>query len=324
MNQLVLSERPRLAVTLGDPAGVGPEIVARICHDPEVRAKADLLVVGRRMILAAGAMACGLPMPSVEMVEVGPGQEIKPGRPTAITGRQAGAFVEEALRLCLSGQVGAMVTAPISKEALQAGGYPDTGHTSLLGRLLGVPRPVMMLAGSRLRVVLATIHCAFREVIGRLSPQGIAHTGLVAARDLQRYLGIQNPRLAVAALNPHAGEGGMFGDEEETLIAPAIQILQQAGVQASGPHPPDTVFWRAARGEFDLVLCMYHDQGLIPLKLLHFEDGVNVTLGLPIIRTSVDHGTAYDIAGQGRANPASLKAAVLLAAHMATHRKNGV
>ncbi len=324
MNQLAVVERPRLAVTLGDPAGGGPEIVARICHDPEVRAKADLLVVGRRMILAAGAMACGLPMPSVEMVEVGPGQEIKPGRPTAITGRQAGAFVEEALRLCLSGQVGAMVTAPISKEALQAGGYPDTGHTSLLGRLLGVPRPVMMLAGSRLRVVLATIHCAFREVIGRLSPQGIAHTGLVAARDLQRYLGIQNPRLAVAALNPHAGEGGMFGDEEETLIAPAIQILQQAGVQASGPHPPDTVFWRAARGEFDLVLCMYHDQGLIPLKLLHFEDGVNVTLGLPIIRTSVDHGTAYDIAGQGRANPASLKAAVLLAAHMATHRKNGV
>jgi 4-hydroxythreonine-4-phosphate dehydrogenase len=315
--------RPRLAVTLGDPAGVGPEIVARVCHDPEVGDKAELVVVGRRMILAAGAMACGLAMPQVEMVEVGPGQEIKPGRPTAITGRQAGAFVEEAVRLCQSGQVAAMVTAPISKEALQAGGYPDTGHTSLLGRLLGVPRPVMMLAGSRLRVVLATIHCAYREVIGRLSPQGIAHTGLVAARDLQRYLGFQSPRVAVAALNPHAGEGGMFGDEEETLIVPAIQILQQAGVQASGPHPPDTVFWRAARGEFDLVVCMYHDQGLIPLKLLHFEDGVNVTLGLPLIRTSVDHGTAYDIAGQGRANPASLKAAVLLAAQMAAHRDNG-
>jgi 4-hydroxythreonine-4-phosphate dehydrogenase len=161
-------------------------------------------------------------------------------------------------------------------------------------------------------------------VIPRLSSQVIAHTGLVAARDLQRFLGFHNPRVAVAALNPHAGEGGLFGDEEETLITPAIQILQQAGVQASGPHPPDTVFWRAARGEFDLVLCMYHDQGLIPLKLLHFEDAVNVTLGLPIIRTSVDHGTAYDIAGQGRANPASLKAAVLLAAHMATHRANGV
>ncbi|MBI4797859.1 MAG: 4-hydroxythreonine-4-phosphate dehydrogenase PdxA [Desulfarculus sp.] len=315
--------RSRLAVTLGDPAGVGPEIVARVCHDPEVREKADILVVGRRLILAAGAMACGLSMPTVEMVEVGPGQNFKPGSPTPVTGRQAGAFVEEAVRLCTSGQVAGMVTAPISKEALRAGGYPDTGHTSLLGRLLGVPKPVMMLAGSRLKVVLATVHCAYREVIGRLSPQGIAQTGLVAARDLQRFLGVKSPRVAVAALNPHAGESGLFGDEEQTIIAPAIEILRQAGVQASGPHPPDTVFWRAARGEFDLVVCMYHDQGLIPLKLLHFEDAVNVTLGLPIIRTSVDHGTAYDIAGQGRANPASLKAAVLLAAQMAARRANG-
>ncbi|CAO0822009.1 4-hydroxythreonine-4-phosphate dehydrogenase [Desulfarculales bacterium] len=324
MNRAATTERPRLAVTLGDPAGVGPEIVARLCHDPEVREKADLLVVGRRIILAAGAMACGLSMPQVEMVEVGTGQGSKPGSPTPVTGRQAGAFVEEAVRLCQAGQVAGMVTAPISKETLRAGGYPDTGHTSMLGRLLGVPRPVMMLAGSRLRVVLATVHCAFREIIGRLTPQGIAHTGLVAARDLQRFLGFHSPRVAVAALNPHAGEGGMFGDEEEALIVPAIQIMQQDGVQASGPHPPDTVFWRAAKGEFDLVLCMYHDQGLIPLKLLHFEDAVNITLGLPIIRTSVDHGTAYDIAGLGQANPASLKAAVLMAAQIAVNRPNGV
>ena len=317
MSDAAQQGRPRVAITLGDPAGVGPEIVARVCHDPSVRASLEPVVVGRRMILAAGAMACGLPMPDVELVEVGEAREIKPGRPNGHTGRQAGAFVEEAVRLCQSGAVRAMVTAPVSKEALKSAGYPDTGHTSMLGRLLGVPRQVMMLAGGRLRVVLATIHCAFRQVIPLLNPEGIAQVGLVAARDLQRFFGLESPRVAVAALNPHAGEGGLFGDEEKTIIAPAIARLVEAGVRASGPHPPDTVFWRAVKGEFDLVLCMYHDQGLIPLKLLHFEDGVNVTLGLPIIRTSVDHGTAYDLAGRGQANPASLKAAVMMAADMA-------
>ena len=307
----------RVALTLGDPAGVGPEIVARVCQDPEVRAALEPVVVGRRMILAAGAMACGLSMPQVEVVEVGEAREITPGRPSEHSCRQAGVFVEKAVELCQQGLVQAMTTAPISKEALRAAGYPDTGHTTLLGRLLGVPRPVMMLAGGRLRVVLATVHCALRQVFERLSPDNIAQVGLVGARDLQRFFGLANPRLAVAALNPHAGEAGMFGDEEARLIVPAIERLRQAGVQASGPHPPDTLFWRAAKGEFDLVLCMYHDQGLIPLKLLHFEDAVNVTLGLPIIRTSVDHGTAYDLAGRGQANPASLKAALLMAASMA-------
>jgi len=312
--------RPRVAVTLGDPAGVGPEITARVCLDPEVLSAVEPVVVGRRMLLAAGAMACGLAMPAVEVVEAGLAQEIKPGQPSARTGRQAGAFIEKAVELCRDGRVQAMATAPISKEALQAAGYPDTGHTSLLGRLLGAPRPVMMLAGQRLKVVLATIHVALRDVPGLLSPEAITHAGLVAEQDLRRYFGLKSPRLAVAALNPHAGENGLFGDEEARIIAPAVAALAAAGVQASGPHPPDTVFWRAARGEFDLVLCMYHDQGLIPLKLLHFEDGVNVTLGLPIIRTSVDHGTAYDIAGKGRANPQSLKAAVLMAGEMARRR----
>ncbi|MFZ5585460.1 MAG: 4-hydroxythreonine-4-phosphate dehydrogenase PdxA [Thermodesulfobacteriota bacterium] len=320
MSDLFDPTRPRVAVTLGDPAGVGPEITARVCLDPEVLSAVEPVVVGRRMLLAAGAMACGLPMPAVEVVEAGLAQEIKPGQPSARTGRQAGAFIEKAVEMCAGGRVQAMATAPISKEALQAAGYPDTGHTSLLGRLLGAPRPVMMLAGQSLKVVLATIHVALREVPGLLSPEAITHAGLVADRDLRRYFGLKSPRLAVAALNPHAGESGLFGDEEARIIAPAVAALAAAGVQASGPHPPDTVFWRAARGEFDLVLCMYHDQGLIPLKLLHFEDGVNVTLGLPIIRTSVDHGTAYDIAGKGRANPQSLKAAVLMAGQMARLR----
>lgn len=317
MNNQINAGLPRVAVTLGDPAGVGPEIVARVCHDPEVRQAVDLVVVGRRMLLAAGAIACGMAMPEVPVVETSEAQEIRPGQPSGRTGRQAGAFIEKAVEMCVSGQAQAMTTAPISKEALQAAGYPDTGHTSLLGRMLGVPRPVMMLAGSRLRVVLATIHVALREVPGLLTQEAILEVTRVAHRDLQRHFGLDKPRIAVAALNPHAGEAGLFGDEESRIIGPAIAALRQEGVDASGPHPPDTIFWRAAKGQFDLVVCMYHDQGLIPLKLLHFEDGVNVTLGLPIIRTSVDHGTAFDIAGKGRANPDSLKAAVLLAGEMA-------
>ncbi len=309
--------KPTIAVTMGDPAGVGPEIVARVCRDPEVAAAAELLVVGQERLLAAGAQAAGIDPPAVEVVEVGPAEAITPGTWSAASGTLAGAFVEKALALCQDGRAAAMTTAPISKEALRAAGYPDTGHTTLLARLTGTARPVMMLAGDQLKVVLATIHCALAEVPARLSAEGIVEVGAITARELTAKLGIKQPRLAVAGLNPHAGEGGIFGDEEARIIAPAIGRLQATGVAASGPHPPDTVFWRAAQGQFDVVLCMYHDQGLIPLKLLHFDDGVNVTLGLPIIRTSVDHGTAYDLAGQGQANPASLKAALLMAAAMA-------
>ena len=316
MNQ-AQTQRPRVAITLGDPAGVGPEIVARVCHDPEVLAACQPVVVGREMILRAGALAAGLDMPSVEVVETGEAAPITPGRPSPAGGRQAGAFIERALEMCLAGQVQAMATAPISKEALQAAGYPDTGHTTLLARLTGTKRPVMMMAGARLKVVLATIHCALAEAPRRLTTAGIVETGTIAGREAARYFGLEPLRLAVAALNPHAGEGGMFGREEQEVIAPAVEQLRARGLEASGPHPPDTVFWHAAQGEFDLVLCMYHDQGLIPFKLLHFHDGVNLTLGLPIVRTSCDHGTAYDIAGQGKAHPGSLKAAVLLAAAIA-------
>lgn len=312
--------RPKVAITLGDPAGVGPELVARVCHDPDVLAAVEPIVVGRSMLLSAGALACGLDAPQVELVKCGEGAGIKPGQPNEAGGRQAGAFIEKALELCLSGQVQAMVTGPISKAALQAAGYPDTGHTTLLGRLTNTPLPVMMMAGSRLKVVLATVHKAIRQVPELLTTQGIVDVGLISDESMRRFFGLNQPRLAVAALNPHAGEEGMFGDEEERIIAPAVAELKARGVAASGPHPPDTVFWRAMRGEFDLVLCMYHDQGLIPFKLRHFEDGVNVTLGLPIIRTSPDHGTAYDIAGKGLAKPDSIKAAVLLAGHMARNR----
>jgi 4-hydroxythreonine-4-phosphate dehydrogenase len=226
-------------------------------------------------------------------------------------------YIKEGVRLCQAGLLQGLVTAPISKEALRAGGYPDTGHTTMLARLTGTPRPVMMLAGPKLRVILVTIHRALREVPDLISAEGIVETASVAHRDLRRYLNLARPRLAVAALNPHAGEGGLFGDEEGRIIAPAVEELKRRGVEASGPYPPDTVFWHMMQGAFDAVICMYHDQGLIPFKLRHFDNGVNVTLGLPIIRTSPDHGTAYDIAGQGKASPASMKAAVLMAADMA-------
>jgi 4-hydroxythreonine-4-phosphate dehydrogenase len=314
----------RLALTLGDPAGVGPEIVAKVCHDPEVREAAELVVVGRPMLLAAGAVAARLHMPEVEMVPAGEGRHITPGQPGPATGAQAAAFIETAVSLCLSGDVAGMVTAPISKDALRAAGYADTGHTSMLGRLLGVERPVMMLLGPRLKVVLATIHCAYNEVPRRLTTEGIVHVARVTHQALVRHWGLPAPRLVVAALNPHAGENGIFGDEEARVITPAVTALRAEGMAVTGPLPPDTLFWRAVvRDEFDAVVCMYHDQGLIPLKLLHFDEAVNVTLGLPIIRTSVDHGTAFEIAGKGRANPASLKAAIMLAASMA-RRASGV
>jgi len=175
---------------------------------------------------------------------------------------------------------------------------------------------VMMLAGPRLRVVLVTIHCALSRVPQLLTIEAILRTIRITHADLRSRFGLERPRIAVASLNPHAGEAGMFGQEEESVILPAIRLAQSDGIDASGPHPPDTIFHRAARGDFDVVVCMYHDQGLIPLKLLHFDDGVNVTLGLPIIRTSVDHGTAYDIAGRGIANPASMLQAIRTAVEM--------
>jgi 4-hydroxythreonine-4-phosphate dehydrogenase len=312
--------RPKVVITLGDPAGVGPELVARVCHDPDVLAAVEPIVVGRAMLLSAGALACGLDTPQVEIIKCGEGAEIKPGQPSAAGGRQAGAFIEKALALCQAGEAQAMVTGPISKIALQAAGYTATGHTTLLAQLTHTPLPVMMMAGSRLKVVLATVHKAIRQVPDLLTTEGIVQVGAISDESMRRFFGLDQPRLAVAALNPHAGENGMFGDEEARIIAPAVAELRARGVLASGPHPPDTVFWRTMRGEFDLVLCMYHDQGLIPFKLRHFEDGVNVTLGLPIIRTSPDHGTAYDIAGKGLAKPDSMKAATLLAGQMARNR----
>jgi 4-hydroxythreonine-4-phosphate dehydrogenase len=287
-----LSLKPRVAITAGDPAGIGPEIAAKAAADPSVRAVCEPVVYGTDR----GGFV--------------------PGVLSAAAGRAAYDQIVRATADAQAGAVAAVATAPINKEAFRLAGLPWTGHTDLLAHLTGARRVAMMFHSDALRVVLATVHIPLSDVPRALTPDGLEGTILLAARELPR-LGVASPRIAVAGLNPHAGEHGLLGAEEETVIAPAIAAARARGVDVSGPFPADTLFVRAARGEFDVVVACYHDQGLIPVKLLAFGKAVNVTLGLPIVRTSVDHGTAFDIAGRGIAEPGSLIAAVRLAAHLA-------
>jgi 4-hydroxythreonine-4-phosphate dehydrogenase len=226
-----------------------------------------------------------------------------------------------AVKMAEEKELSAVVTCPISKSLMQQVGYDYEGHTQLIASLTRCKEYVMMLAGAKLRVALVTIHCSLQDVPVLLSKEKVLRTIRITARALERDFGIRNPRIAVAALNPHAGEEGLFGREEEKIIAPAIRKAASEGYGAEGPFPADSLFHKAAGGEFDAVVAMYHDQGLIPLKLLHFSDAVNVTLGLPIVRTSVDHGTAYDIAGKDKADPSSLKAAIRMAVMMSKNRE---
>jgi 4-hydroxythreonine-4-phosphate dehydrogenase len=316
---------------MGDPVGIGPEIIISALADTAVYGQCCPLVIGDVDILrraagitgqsplfhpvrdpAAGKYVSG----TIDVLNpVGPfSGPVEWRRPTPETGRGMEAYITTAVDLAVFGQIAAMVTAPINKEALKMGGSRYTGHTELIAERVGCKRYAMMLAGDRLRVVLVTIHIPLARVPAALTREKVLTTLEITAESLISRFGIAAPAIAVAGLNPHAGEGGLFGDEETRIIAPAVEIAGKiTGATIVGPLPPDTVFVAAAAGRYDAVVCMYHDQGLIPLKLLHFEDGVNTTLGLPIIRTSVDHGTAYDIAGTGRAGCASLKAAIRMA-----------
>lgn len=331
-------QRP-LLITMGDPAGIGPEIIVRAFAEKLLAGvRRPLVVAGDPEVLLRAAGACAVPARLAESGDATgtsvalhlhdtriaihalsrlPVENSAFGRPDAAGGRVMADCIEWACGECLAERAAGMVTAPINKEILRAAGYVFPGHTEFLAERCQVADTVMMLAGQRLKVGLVTTHCAYRDVPEHLSRNRILTALQIVAADLTRYFDCPRPRLAVAALNPHAGEGGLFGDEEQRLIAPAVDQARSRGIDVSGPFSADTLFWFAARGDYDAVLCMYHDQGLIPLKLLHFEDAVNVTLGLPIIRTSVDHGTAYDLAGTGRANPASLVAAVQMAESMA-------
>jgi 4-hydroxythreonine-4-phosphate dehydrogenase len=329
--------RTLLALTMGDPVGVGPEILVKALADSQIYQVCRPLVIGdypaleRARLQLDPAMQIHLvDIPRVGRYKAGtlellPLSELKPrdlkyGHPTAASGKAMVSYILKAIDLALAGKVAGMVTGPISKLSMNLSGYAYPGHTELLAEKTGTPEVAMMLAGGDFRVVLATIHCALAEVPRRLTRESLLRLFRLTCSALDRDFGLAGARLGVAALNPHAGEGGMFGQEEAEMIAPAVRDAQAAGLPVDGPFPADTLFWRHRQGEFAAIVCMYHDQGLIPLKLLHFMDGVNVTLGLPIIRTSVDHGTAYDLAGTGRAAPDSLKAAIRLAAALAQNR----
>ena len=315
-----------LLITMGDPVGIGPELIARAFADG---AAEDCIVVGDAAVLRrAGAAPLAridapsdqhaLPagcVPVLEPPELPAGLATLPwGRIDARAGAAAWRSVEHAVRLVQQGQAAALVTAPLHKEALAAAGCPHPGHTEMLQALAAsagsAPPPVrMMLANDELRVVLATIHVSLRRAIELLDVERVLETIRIAAAAGSDW-GWPRPRIAVAGLNPHAGEGGLMGDEELRIIAPAIAAARAAGIDARGPFAPDTVFMRARRGAFDLVVAMTHDHGLIPIKYLGIEQGVNLTLGLPFVRTSPDHGTAFDIAGGGSADPSSLEAAI--------------
>ncbi len=303
---------PGVAISMGDPLGIGPEVLALALADPAVRAGLDAVVFGDRATLVrAAALRCVAL--EARVVQVG---TLSP-RPTASeAGAAALGYVDRAARAVVAREAKALCTAPLSKERVALSAPQFVGHTEHLARLTQA-RVAMMLAGPRLRVVLATTHLALAEVPRRLTVEQVAFVALLAARELRDRWAIAAPRIAVCGLNPHAGEGGLFGDEEARLVAPAIAQVRAAGIDATGPHPADGLFPRAVRGQFDAVVALYHDQGLIPVKLLDFAETVNVTLGLPFVRTSPDHGTADDIAWQGKADPRPMIAALLLAARLA-------
>jgi 4-hydroxythreonine-4-phosphate dehydrogenase len=296
----VTTALPRVAITTGDPSGIGPEIVARTITEPRVQAVCRPVVYGA----LSEADLASFPV----------------GEVSARSGRAAYDVIVRAVADALEGTVDAIATAPVNKASFAAAGLPWKGHTDLLAHLCGASEVAMMFWSEPLRVVLATVHIPLSAVPGALTERQLRSTIRLTAEALPAF-GYERPRLAVAGLNPHAGEQGLMGDEEERVMRPAIERCRAEGIDVVGPFPADTLFVRAARGAYDAVIASYHDQGLVPVKLLAFGRSVNVTLGLPVIRTSVDHGTAFDIAGQHRADPSSLVEAVLLAARLATSRQ---
>ena len=324
---------PRIGITMGDPAGIGPEVVLKAVAERAVLEVCAPVIIGDAQLLAHTArkldLRCGYPI--VRRDETLPsnfegalifhldniGGEVAPGVESGSAGRAAAEYIEAAVELCGSGQLDAISTAPINKRALFLGGYSFPGHTEFLSHLTGTQECAMAFVAANLRIVLLSTHVPLAEAIRLVVSNRIQRVVRLAHRELQRW-GIGAPRLAMAALNPHGAEGGLFGIEESSEIVPAIESLRADGeIDVSGPYSADTVFLRASRGEFDAVIACYHDQAMIPVKCLSFGEAVNVTMGLPFIRTSVDHGTAFDIAGRGVAEHSSMVAAIALAARLA-------
>lgn len=327
--------KPRIGITIGDPAGIGSEVSLKAVFNEEVLAACLPVLIGDARYLLHWSSVFGLAR-DFEVVDVGKPllpllnalsppviynlanipDSILMGQEQAACGRSAAEFIEAAVSLCQSGQLDAITTAPINKKSLHLGGYPFPGHTEFLAALTGTDEFAMSFISPGLRVALLTTHVPLKEVSSYVKKAELEKLIRLVHREFVRY-GIERPRIAVAALNPHGGEGTLFGFEEASEMVPAIEACRnQDGIEVSGPHSGDTIFLRASRGEFDIVLSCYHDQGLIPIKCLSFGEAVNVTLGLPFIRTSVDHGTAFDIAGQGKADPSSMIAAIKLAVEL--------
>jgi 4-hydroxythreonine-4-phosphate dehydrogenase len=325
--------KPLIGITLGDPGGIGPEVVLRALADRPARAAARFMVFGSAAVLHRVAGGLHLAAPGFRgasdepigrdegpfLMECGdcPGRLALLGRPTAAGGAASVAWIECAVQMALDRRIDAVVTAPISKEAIHKAGYDWPGHTEMIAESAGVRKPVMMMAGGGLRVALVTTHAAIRDLPELITRKNVLDTIRIVHRDLRRWFGLRRPRIGVCGLNPHAGEAGLFGGEEAKSVAPAIRQARREGIACDGPIPADAAFTPKLRARHDAFVAMFHDQACIPVKMLAFESGVNVTLGLPIIRTSPDHGTAYDIVRQGKADPGSMIAAILLAAEMA-------
>jgi 4-hydroxythreonine-4-phosphate dehydrogenase len=314
-----------IALSIGDPAGIGPEVVLKALTDPEIVSLAHWIVVGEHAVLRQAGETCGIPLcelSHVVLLEPAalPGSApVRFGELNADYGRAAALYVQEATQLCMTGKADAMVTAPLNKEAVTSSGMSFLGHTEYIAQLCGAMEVRMLLASEKLKVIHVTTHVSLRQST-ESTAERILRTIELGNEGLG-LLGIERPRIAVAGLNPHAGEHGLFGTEDATNIAPAVREAQARGLDCIGPIAPDTVFLKAYRGGYDLVVAMYHDQGHIPMKLIAFEETVNVSLGLPIIRTSVDHGTAFDIAGKNQADARNMKAALRMAVSMARRKR---
>lgn len=332
-------KRPILGITMGDPAGVGPEVILKALQHPAVYTQCKPLVIGDKRILARAAAWLSLTNVQFEAVESpATGRFLPntiairdlanadpaiclPGQVKAEAGQAAVDYVFQACDLAMAGETAAIVTAPLNKEAMNLAGHTFAGHTELLTERTHAEKVSMLLVGPQLRVVHVSTHVSLSEAIRRVTKQRVEEV-INLAQQSCLTLGVTEPRIAVAGLNPHASEGGLFGNNEATEIMPAITAARARGLNVSDPQPPDTVFLRATKGEFDIVVAMYHDQGHIPMKLLAFDSGVNVSMGLPIIRTSVDHGTAFDIAGTGKASESSMLAAIDVAVKMVQAQQN--
>ena len=333
IERLQMSKRPIIGITMGDAAGIGPEIIVKALSKKEIYKISSPLVIGDGKVLNAKCKMQNAKFKLNSISRIGEArfkfgtidlidlknikiERLKIGRINKMAARAAVDYIKKAISLARKRKLDAIVTAPINKEGLNKAGFKFSGHTELLAHLTKTKNYAMMLVGGPLRVVLVTTHLPLSKVSSSLSKEKIYQTIKLAWYNM-KYFGTKKPRIGVAGLNPHAGEEGLFGREEKKFIIPAVNKAKKKGIRVEGPISPDTVFYRALRGEFDCVVCMYHDQGLIPLKMLAFDKGVNITLGLLVIRTSVDHGTAYEIAGKGIANPQSLIEAIKLAAKLA-------